>query len=150
MDKKVKVWGKEIDNCGKCFLCREIEDSTSGTNISCGWDGHNVFEDNQLYRLNKDCPFSEPITKEVIEGLGFKENITNSTFEADKKYTSKYRDYYNINGIWIHEIIGSSKYQITFNGNKYEKVMCPEMKFCGTINNSMELKFILKSLGVLI
>lgn len=128
---KVKVWGLEIDSCWKCYH----HGRTDFDELCCSYTGTVIKSD-----INKDCPFSKPITKEVIEGFGFKyikthPGTTESYFEfPDSEWGLDFDP--NWKGIlYIRIYVFDCDGDITY--------------FAGTINNPVELEFILKSIGVI-
>ena len=135
---KVKVWGKEIDSCWKCYH----HGHTDFDELCCSYTGTVIKSD-----INEDCPFSKPITKEVIEGHGFeiiKEQ--GKSFQARKCFKSNIKSIegkYDINGYW--DIVISSDLYVIINEESFGKTTY----FRGTVNNPVELEFILKSIGVI-
>ena len=138
--EKVKVWGLEIDSCWKCYH----HGRTDFDELCCSYTGTIIKSD-----INEDCPFSKPITKEVIEGFGFK---LSNILEADSdEIIEGFEKYINENDRIILHF--SAKYGIVIykshcynstSGN-WEQIDL----FKGTINNPIELEFILKSVGVI-
>ena len=133
---KVKVWGLEIDSCWKCYH----HGRTDFDELCCSYTGTVIKSD-----INEDCPFSKPVTKEVIEGFGFNPIIP-CNIENKEKYDvthwtmNMYGDGFQILHVYPYEGI----YDISYGCNEYNKPL-----FCGKINNSVELEFILKSIGVI-
>ena len=137
----MKVLGKEVNSCDTCYLSRLFEDSTSGTDIRCGWNNLYIFDAYEHSYIHKDCPFSKPITSEVIESYGFK----NCNFTINSNFTKYSKSIDNIS----HWLLW---YNIEENVYTIEKVvggmyLAPFIKFVGKINNPVELEFILKSFG---
>ena len=128
---KVKVWGLEIDSCWKCYH----HGYTDFDELCCSYTG-TVIKSN----INEDCPFSKPITKEVIEEFGFKyikthPGTTESYFEfPDSEWGLDFDP--NWKGILYIRI-----YVFGCDGDT--------TYFAGTVNNPIELEFILKSIGVI-
>lgn len=128
---KVKVWGLEIDSCWKCYH----HGRTDFDELCCSYTG-TVIKSN----INEDCPFSKPITKEVIEEFGFKyikthPGTTESYFEfPDSEWGLDFDP--NWKGILYIRI-----YVFGCDGDT--------TYFAGTVNNPIELEFILKSIGVI-
>ena len=128
---KVKVWGEEIDSCWKCYH----HGRTDFDELCCSYTG-TVIKSN----INEDCPFSKPVTKEVIEEFGFKyikthPGTTESYFEfPDSEWGLDFDP--NWKGILYIRI-----YVFGCDGDT--------TYFAGTINNPIELEFILKSVGVI-
>lgn len=108
----MKVWGKEVKYCRECNYC-------SDGNV-CSYTGE--YQQYSFEEIDKDCPFSKPITKEVIEKFGFKEFSKNC---------------YKNGGI---ELIVHEQYIGVDDGN-YEVLYY--------ISNPEELRFILTSLGII-
>ena len=129
--EKVKVWGLEIDSCWKCYH----HGRTDFDELCCSYTG-TVIKSN----INEDCPFSKPITKEVIEEFGFKyikthPGTTESYFEfPDSEWGLDFDP--NWKGILYIRI-----YVFGCDGDT--------TYFAGTVNNPIELEFILKSIGVI-
>ena len=137
MESKVKIWGKEINICGECLHFSYND---------CG-----ICDCNMLYKefeleldpnknVSKYCPFLQPISKEVIESYGFKyikthPGTTESYFEfPDSEWGLDFDP--NWKGILYIRI-----YVFGCDGDT--------TYFAGTINNPIELEFILKSVGVI-
>ena len=128
---KVKVWGLEIDSCWKCYH----HGRTDFDELCCSYTGTIIKSD-----INEDCPFSKPITKEVIEGFGFKyiktqPGTTESYFEFPNSewgldFDPNWKGILYIR-IYVFDCDGDTTY------------------FAGTVNNPIELEFILKSVGVI-
>ena len=128
---KVKVWGLEIDSCWKCYH----HGRTDFDELCCSYTGTIIKSD-----INEDCPFSKPITKEVIEGFGFKyiktqPGTTESYFEFPNSewgldFDPNWKGILYIR-IYVFDCDGDTTY------------------FAGTVNNPIELEFILKSIGVI-
>ena len=128
---KIKVWGEEIDSCWKCYH----HGRTDFDELCCSYTGTIIKSD-----INEDCPFSKPITKEVIEGFGFKyiktqPGTTESYFEFPNSewgldFDPNWKGILYIR-IYVFDCDGDTTY------------------FAGTINNPVELEFILKSIGVI-
>ena len=129
--EKVKVWGLEIDSCWKCYH----HGRTDFDELCCSYTGTVIKSD-----INEDCPFSKPVTKEVIEEFGFKyikthPGTTESYFEfPDSEWGLDFDP--NWKGILYIRI-----YVFGCDGDT--------TYFAGTVNNPIELEFILKSIGVI-
>jgi len=128
MGKTVKIWGKEIE---RCMLCTHY----SGYEGICNITGENtdpISEDN----INKNCPYLQPITKEVIERHGF-EIIEAASNDHEWQYELKGKRIY-----WLRfdKTLGNRAHIHLYTGLEWIMV------FRGTINNPMELEFILKSI----
>jgi hypothetical protein len=119
----MKILNKEVTTCLHCpcshpfiheeYTCRcnlttKLIDTTKG--------------------IDEECPFLQPITKEVIESFGFKQSFRETYFEL-----GDFQIYLNIH----------PTHNITIYGEHSEVV------FEGTINNKIELEFILRSIGVI-
>ena len=65
----MKVWGKEVNNCGNCacYNADEFGCGCGNLEIDFPWNF------NPYQNIYEKCLFSKPITKEVIEGFGFNE-----------------------------------------------------------------------------
>jgi hypothetical protein len=130
----MKVFNKKVNHCKQC-PCYSSEELASG---AFGWC--NVVEEHVSQEIPKDCPFNKPVTKEDFEKFGFKElshsNIHLLKFKQGDFFTM-YSPYNN------HCIIEK--------GIINEMSTLPEslLMFKGTINNPIELEFILKSIGVI-
>ena len=125
----MKVWGKDINICSECRMYSSDE-YDSGCNQL--FKNFNI-KFNPYQGIDKECPFSKPITKEVIEGFGFK-------FIINKFILSTYtKDNYKI-------YLGNN-----FNGDITEIIDTSTDKrlFKGVINNPVEMEFLLKSIGVI-
>ena len=129
----MEVWNKRLNSCCECpyydgDTCSILEVIT-----------HKPSE-----RIHKDCPFNKPITKKVIEGLGWiksdeqilpKDIIGCYDFRNDinKEYHGVFRE--------THTTI--LRWDLT--GMEYKWVQI----FSGRLNNPEELKFILKRLNII-
>ena len=135
----MKVWGKEVEYCISCSYCSSYEPRCILAKIDL-WEG--------TLKIHKDCPFSKPITQEVIESFGF------------KRTGHSIRDWYEIEGFWdlpispsyrISKYILQHDYQL--NGIKIiGKIAGDALEdtfYEGKCNNPIELEFILKSLGII-
>src|SRR5574343_1030922 len=80
----MKVWGKEINSCNECIYIRSSYGNGYGDfSASCLLKPEylykgcsNCWYDDTTSKIDKDCPFSKPITKEVIESFGIKQGLT--------------------------------------------------------------------------
>ena len=78
----MKVWGKEVNSCGTCPCAnRDMMDEPYCNILNIDGEFH-------YNTIHKDCPFSKPITSEVIESYGF------------KRTGHSIRDWYEIEGFW--------------------------------------------------
>ena len=128
---KVKVWGKEIDSCWKCYH----HGHTDFDELCCSYTGTVIKSD-----INEDCPFSKPITKEIIESYGF---------EYIKTHPGTTEAYFEL---------PDSEWGIDFdpdwNSKPFIRIYVfgcdgDTTHFSGIINNPVELEFIFKSIGVI-
>ena len=126
--EKVKVWGLEIDSCWKCYH----HGRTDFDELCCSYTGTVIKSD-----INEDCPFSKPITKEVIEGFGFE--FQDEVHDVKRYFLYGKADVYQLTCSETH-------FRILIKGITNEKNM---YIFRGKINNPVELEFILKSIGVI-
>lgn len=131
---KVKVWGREISCCRECtqytkefYTCQLIGDMDSN-------------EIDTSIEIHKDCPFSKPITKEVIENFGF---------NYIKTHPGTTESYFELpNSEW------GIDFDPVWNGKPFIRIYVfgcdgDTTHFSGVITNPLELKFILKSIGVI-
>ena len=130
MENKVKIWGKEVE---RCFICTYYNGYEGCCNIT-GEYIDPISNDN----INNKCPFLKPITKEVIEGFGFKYikpwiSLGDGAIYVNNLYGLTH--FYKTDSISIWESL-----QYNLEGDIY---------FNGKINNPIELEFILKSIGVI-
>lgn len=150
----MKIWTKETFNCNECRHLNRLD--LDGTcNYLC-----NILEKdiNEVLSIDKDCPFSKPITNEVIEGFGFTKLpeytlCHNGAYvlETDKTFPLIRAEYK------LDYIIECFKDNIFFvfkikhiEGVDYENLVMEGIPiFMGTINNPEELKFILATIGVI-
>lgn len=127
----MKVFNEEVNCCQDCPFLNHI-----------GMDGEDSYC-NKLHKditersIDKECPFNKPITKEVIEGFGF-EIFNYRNIECFNLKNYLLFKFENNNFISIDKFPGIPRH--CESGNN-----C----FRGTINNLIELEFILKSIGVI-
>lgn len=127
---KVRIWNREIDNCSICPYFK-YDDYGCGNCVEIDLN----FDTNLTKEIDKDCPFLQPITKEVIEGFGFRET-SKFFYRFDEKYSVLYIPCNNSIVIWkIRHIIYKLRDDIKL--------------FEGKLNNPQELEFILKSLHII-
>jgi hypothetical protein len=127
MENKVKIWGKEINSCSFCDYCSWYEPRCLKGRFELNEAGDSI---------NKHCPFSRKITKEIIESYGFEliDNMSNDSewtfmFTKDKKYQINF------------DICSSNLMHISlFSGIEWYRL------FRGKINNAIELEFIFRSI----
>ena len=150
----MKVLNKEVKECKDC-PCYSEEELMSG---NVGWC--NIVEEYAGQKMPEDCPFTKPITKEVIESFGFiynyradlgkletpehscnpfqcilkDVNFCNSSRSVDLKMT--YLGTRNNPNIYRMEV---------YERNFFEWYAV----FEGKVNNPTELEFILNSIGVI-
>ena len=126
--EKVKVWGLEIDSCWKCYH----HGYTDFDELCCSYTGTVIKSD-----INEDCPFSKPVTGELIESYGFKKH-NNGGF---------YKDNYRL---WL---LGDNTLLIYKDIEETFEDTCDVRKLVfgakDVVNNPVELEFILKSIGVI-
>ena len=126
----MRVYNEKVDRCCECPMLDHLDMEGSPF---CGILNEEV--DNN--KIHPDCPFSKPITKDVIEGFGFKifnyRNI--ECFNLKNYLLFKFE---NNNFISIDKFPDTPRH--CESGNN-----C----FRGTINNPEELKFILTAIGVI-
>lgn len=140
--KTVNVWGKEVKNCKDCDYCYEEYIQFNLSHYHCPFVTSEINED----IIHSDCPFLVPITKGVLEELGFEfvEEFINSgnLFMYTKEWFRKQTD----NGNFTIEIFDNEKtgieYEIEYDNNSIHR------EYWGKIMNVEELKFILKRLGI--
>jgi len=128
MENKVMIWGKEVKWCSHC-------PHYSGYEPCCiigGFDLNCVIDDN----INEKCPYLQPITKESIESYGF-EIIEATSNDCEWTFELKGKKIY-----WMSfdKKSGNIAHISLFSGLEWLRL------FRGTINNPMELEFILKSI----
>lgn len=140
----MKVWGKDVKSCSKCSMYYTSEYTTK-----CLYTDEYLreyFNDS----INENCPFSKPITKEVIESYGF---FLIEKYPDELVFEKKDGDY------CLYELslqLEENEFYITqwAQGSLVAKVL-PKEKwntfnlFCGILNNPVELEFILKSIEVI-
>ena len=129
---KVKVWGKEIDSCWKCYH----HGHTDFDELCCSYTGTVIKSD-----INEDCPFTKPITKEVIESFGGEVAYIPEAYKEDILFWFNNKKYL----VHIHNHDRIVPLLIITDTEK----CCNMDVFKGTINNPIELEFILKSIGVI-
>ena len=137
--EKVKVWGLEIDSCWKCYH----HGRTDFDELCCSYTGTIIKSD-----INEDCPFSKPITKEVIEEFGFVkcDSLNGYYYKAVPEVISHSGEYFLYDSIVdtdSYELYCIDNYMFTIRN------LDSEIVFIGAVNNPIELEFILKSVGVI-
>ena len=134
----MKVFNKEVSCCNDCPMIDRNSDRYLDPKCNLS-HGANVSDKNKT--ISKDCPFNKPITKEVIEGFGFK-------FEGGK-LRENFLDNFNFKDKIRLEYWYKDKALTIININRGIFEEYPDVIFKGTINNPIELEFILKSIGVI-
>lgn len=136
----MKVWGKEVSCCNDCTYFYK-----DGDILECATDElkHLKSLDKVEYKMyaHEDCPFSKPITKEVIEKFGFIFRYNDFTFEVFNKTKDSISNYnleYDYSSHWC-----------TINTCNLDDTEIYSEIFKGEINNPEELRFILTSLGII-
>ena len=134
MENKVKVWGKEVNSCKECNYYNQEYD--------CNLIGMFLSEDIDISKdISKDCPFSKPITKEIIESFGGEVAYIPEAYKEDILFWFNNKKYL----VHIHNHDRIIPLLIITDTEK----CCNMDVFKGTINNPIELEFILKSIGVI-
>ena len=130
----MKVLNKEVDSCGSCpCVNRDMMDEPY-CNIL------NIDDKFHYNTIHKDCPFSKPITQEVIESFGF---------EYIKTHPGTTESYFELpNSEW------GIDFDPDWNSKPFIRIYVfgcdgDTTYFSGTINNSIELEFILKNIGII-
>ena len=134
----MRVYNEKVDRCCECPILDHLDMDGSPF---CGMLNEEV--DNN--KIHPDCPFSKPITKEVIEGFGFK--------------VPNFVDQYFKNKEWERDIEGSddsfgNPKTYSLRIDQYGKI---EIRgpfgdfrlFYGKLNNPEELEFILRRVGAI-
>lgn len=130
----MKVYNEEIFSCENCPYVIRGEYFCGCQNI-----GKEFFNFDEIH---PDCPFSKPITKDVIEGFGFTLNHTarNSTMYSifKNEYSiflyCRENNYFEISNCHDVKMINNSRVEWIFKG---------------IINNPIELEFILRRVGAI-
>lgn len=117
----MKVWNREVKECNDCGFCEYIVDIDGKTAFRCKETGYLVRHDS----IDDQCPFNKPITNKVIESFGFKSKF----IEPDNQYHLRE---------WVLLDFGKNIYEI------YKYMVPKSTVFKGELNNSEELRFILK------
>jgi hypothetical protein len=122
----MRVWNKEVSCCEDCnyenkeFHCCQVDYSIDDI---------------------KDCPFNKPITKEVIEGFGFYHFYDDFTFGV---YTKNMENDHRWNMTYDYSDKSCRIIEVDSNNSEIFGET-----FIGTINNPIELEFILRSIGAI-
>lgn len=127
----MKVWNKDVESCSEC-MCKNTHDFDGSPYCNL------TFKDVENNSVNKDCPFTQPITKEVIEGFGFKFNKYWKDYSIYKKNESIY--YKDKVELWVADY--NKGYVVYIKTNHVGE-------FKGIVNNPKELEFILHSIRVI-
>ena len=133
MEKKIRVWDKECTSCFDCHLYQMVDDDYSGTHKICGYTGWDIFEYCNSKEINPNCPFAKPLSKEDIEGYGFKyrnEYICQIYYNDDMTKVLKYCN--DTGHLLISAVIEG------FTGTRFD----------GYIRNLQEFKLLLKQLNI--
>ena len=133
---KVKVWGKEVEDCVYCNYCSSYEPRCIIGKFNL-YDGYELGHRDDIH---KDCPFSKSVTKEVIESFGF---------EYIKTHPGTTESYFELpNSEW------GIDFDPDWNSKPFIRIYVfgcdgDTTHFSGIINNPVELEFIFKSIGVI-
>lgn len=133
----MKVWGKEVNKCEDC----EYAFINSYEDWECAKEPLKWGTSVDKYSIHKDCPFSKPITPEVIESYGGEVAHIMEAFKEDILFWFKDKKYL----VHIHNHDRIVPLLIITDTEK----CCNIDVFKGIINNPVELEFILKSLGII-
>ena len=131
----MKVFNEEVEDC---CLCPYLGNYSMNEEPYCKLDKKDIDDINVI---PEHCPFNKPITKEVIEGFGFK-------FEGGK-LRENFLDNFNFKDKIRLEYWYKNKSLTIININRGIFEEYPDVIFRGTINNQIELEFILRSIGVI-
>ena len=142
----MKAWNKNINSCWECVLFDRERDCHLATELF-------KHEINVKTDINPQCPFAQKITKEVIEGFGFTklpEYFSASSayiLETDKLFFPYSRGYKINYLIESHSDNAFIIFKFRYIDNvRYEDLVAGSISiFMGTINNPIELEFILRS-----
>src|SRR5574344_1350193 len=129
----MRIFNEAVFNCGQCPLAIRDEYYVGCQKL-----------DKEFYSfdtINKNCPFNKPITKEVIEGFGFYHFYDDFTFGV---YTKNMEN----DHMWNMTYDYSDKSCRIIEVDSSDSEIFGEI-FIGTINNPIELEFILRSGGVI-
>lgn len=131
----MKVLNKEVEECCMCPCLDHLDmDGSSYCNML-----QKDIKDCNI--IDKDCPFNKPITKEVIEGFGFYHFYDDFTFGV---YTKNMEN----NHMWNMTYDYSDKSCRIIEVDSNDSEIFGET-FIGTINNPIELEFILQNIGII-
>lgn len=147
MHKKVKVWGKETT----CNMCEYIE-VFDHKDLCCRKTGRVIKgkDYEQVEELFNQCPFKIPLEREAIEKLGFTYIQGEEESYADI-YEGIFSPLFDLVELHHVPIFNNVTLRIPLNKTTKKGIKFKGYYtiFKGTVYNSMELKFILKSIGVL-
>lgn len=125
----MKVFNEEVNCCQDCPFLDHV--GMDGEDSYC----NKLHKDVMERSIDKDCPFNKPITKEVIEGFGFK-------LLSDKDNWCEFRN--NKCDLYVN---------LDFQKPTHLNIHSRGSAFIGNckpkVNNPIELEFILKSIGVI-
>lgn len=140
----MRVFDKEAICCADCHLCRIIDDDNGGTHIVCGYNGDNVYASYCNDDINKDCPFSKPLTQFDIESCGFE--------LVDMARNPGYSDMlFGRDLVFNKTVLSKTKIQlIKFRKNNILHISIKDgaTMFMGCVNNLPEFKLVLKMLNI--
>lgn len=127
----MKVWNKEVNSCLDCMYCALVRETN---------------ENNTQFTLDMvlDCPYKQPITKEIIEKFGFKEFISASKEWIFQMKLNDIKSY-----IMIVEVF--NKFYKIHICEKYVHDSLDESLdlYRGYCTNPEELKFVLSHLNII-
>lgn len=124
----MKVLNKEVEECCLCPCLNHLDLDGSPY---CNMLQKDIKDSNTI---DKDCPFNKPITKEVIEGFGFKGQEANSVYYKMEGYRLVY---------WPNKPYRITSVFKTYTDGDEVKI------FDGTITSKPHLEFILQSLNII-
>ena len=148
----MKVFNEEVEDC---CLCPYLGNYSMNEEPYCKLDKKDIEDINVI---PNHCPFSQKITKEVIEGFGFiklQEYVLSHNGAYVLKTNLEYPEIgtaYKLD--YLIESYNNSRFAIFkvkhIEGAVYENLVIDGiLMFIGTINNPIELEFILRSIGVI-
>lgn len=133
-NKTIRVWNKMVDSCSTCPLFH-WDDCGGGV---CSEIDLNI-DTREPYEIDKDCPFSKPLSKEQIESCGF--------IEFKSPFGVNYPMFKKNNWVLCWRNIEFNNFQIELtHPNLFTENL--DIKYDGTINNLPEFKLILKMLNI--
>lgn len=125
----MKVFNKEIEDC---CLCPYLGNYSLDEEPYCRFNKKDITDINVI---PEHCEFNKPITKEVIEGFGFK--------QYNKPHTYHF---------WMFPTLINPQFKMTkMTETEYiiEDLVNHIFVFKGEINNPEELKFLMICLGII-